>query len=748
MSGKMDSQRANRKILRRTLGLLVVFGIAAFVPLFVQLYDIQIKDHEHYEERAVNQQTRDVIVSANRGVIYDRNLNAMAVSASVETVYIAPKEIETEEAAAQIASGLSEILNVEYDTVYNKALKNNYYETIAKKIDKSLADRVRVFISDSGVKGIHIESDTKRYYPYGDLGSHIIGFVGSENQGLEGVEAIYDSSLSGTPGRIVSAKNAKGTNLPFTYEQYYDAQDGNSVVLTMDSTIQGIVEKQLLAAVAEYEVKNRAVGIVMNVNTGEVLAMAVVPEYDLNSPRTILDEETLLELAQLEGAEYTKKLGEAQQQMWRNKAVSDTYEPGSTFKIITSAIALEEGVAGLEDTFTCTGSINVAGWSQPIKCWRHPRSHGTQNFATALANSCNPAFITLGLRIGHDTFYDYMEAFGLLSKTNIDMAGESGSIVLPRSDFSKNQVNLAVYAFGQRFNITPIQMITAVSAAVNGGYLMEPYVVKEVVDANGNTVAATEPTVVRQVISESTSRSICEMLENVVDNGTAGNASVRGYRIGGKTGTSEKAGEAEGCYVVSFVGVAPADDPEIAVLVLLDEPMSNTYMRSGGIMAAPVVGSILAEVLPYMGFEAEYTADEFSGTDVYVPNVLGMDVETAAAALAKKNMEYTVVGSGTTVTGQIPAASAKVPCTAKVILYMEEPVNESMVRVPDIIGKTPEQVYNAITGAGLYLRATGSDTSTRSSSVQATKQSVEAGSMVKFGTVINVEFLDMSAADY
>ncbi|SMC41544.1 penicillin-binding transpeptidase domain-containing protein [Papillibacter cinnamivorans] len=746
-------RRANRAILSRTLFLLVVFGIMVFAPLFYQLFKLQIVEHEKYENLAVEQQTRSVSVSASRGTIYDTNGNILAISASVETIFISPKEIEENKQDVDlIAEGLSSILGVDADKIREKAAKtNSQYETVKIKVEKDVADQVREFINENNIKGIHLVTDTKRYYPYGTLAAQVIGFVGTENSGLYGVEALYESVLKGQNGLIVTAKNAKGTDLLYKYEQYYDAQNGESLVLTLDTTIQHYVEKGLAEAVEKYNVKNGAFGIAMDINTGAILALANVPNYNLNSPSTVADEDTAAELASLKAAgdeSYPTRLADAQKEQWHNKAVSYTYEPGSTFKALTLAMALEEKKVSLSDTFYCSGSITVKGWPKPIKCHK-TTGHGLQTLTQAVQNSCNVAFIQIGLKVGAETFYEYVKNFGLLNKTGVDLQSEGGSIFFDFNQFTNpdNLSSLAVASFGQTFKVTPIQLITAEAAVANGGHLMKPYVVKEVLDSDGNTVKTTEPTEVRQVISEETSATVRQILESVVSTGTGKNAYVAGYRIAGKTGTSEKRDEDTGDVVVSFMGFAPADNPQVILLIGLDSPSRDTgYYVSGGVMAAPVAGSILADILSYMGVEPEYTTEELSSVDAVVPQMKGMTLEQAKAALNLEGFSYRVVGSGGTVTDQTPAGGASVPKSAQIVLYMGEDKPTALCTVPSIKGMTAEAANKAITNAGLCMRATGAIAAS-SSSVSATGQSPAAGEKVEAGTVVTVQFTDTSIHD-
>ena len=609
--GRPSGQRPNQTILGRTLVLAFVCGIVEFSVLAVQLYNLMIRDHAFYEEKAVRQQTRSTAVSASRGTIYDANGNIMAMSATAYTVFISPYEIkyyhEKEykdneihygDEPTLIARGLSEILDVDYDRIMTQMQDTkSWYKTVAVKIEADLADKVREFKAQHNIVGVHIEEDTKRYYPNGSLACHVIGFVGTENYGLEGIEALYDEKLEGTNGSVVRLVTNTGTEMLFeNYQNYNDAVDGHDITLTLDSSIQGIAEKYLQQAMSANHIQNGGCVIVMNVKTGEILGLANANGYDLNDPWG-LPEDVLEEIALLPEEERSKAVRDAQTAQWRNMALSDTYEPGSVFKIITMAIGLEEGLISENSTFFCGGKIaasQIPGRTLDLNCWKHA-GHGSQNLRESAMHSCNVAFVNIGMSIGAETYYNYVDAFGLRSKTGIDLSGESGSIWWPDKDFKNPQdkSSLAAASFGQTFNVTPIQMITAVSAAVNGGYLMEPYIVSEIRNEDGEVIYSREPTVIRQVISEETSALVADILGSVVNDegGTGSNARVPGYSIGGKTGTTTKT--VQGVqeiteHMVSFCGIAPTDDPEIAVLLVLDNPDENSGIYvGGGQMAAP-----------------------------------------------------------------------------------------------------------------------------------------------------------------
>jgi len=744
------ARRANQVIRSRTIVMMAVLGIATFVLLFVKLYNLQIVRHESLQEQAVAQQTRSTVVTASRGTIYDRNGNVMAISATAETVFVSPAEIaESGEDTEQIAAGLSQILNVDADTILQKMKKtSSQYEVVKLRADQELSDKVRTFINDNKLKGIYLSTDSKRYYPYSTLASQVIGFVGTDNTGLYGLEAKYDSVLQGTSGLTVTAKNAAGTDLLYQYEQYYDAKNGDSLVLTLDTNIQYYLEKGIENMVAKFDAANGAAGIVMDVNTGAVLGMASYPTYDLNSPSSIYDTklaDTLDGLQQGSDA-YKAALGAAQLRQWRNKTINDTYEPGSTFKVLTLSTALEEGVVNMNTTFDCTGSIMVPGWSKPFKCSKKT-GHGHETLIQATGNSCNPAFISIGLKTGTQTFYKYLKSFGLMQPTGIDLQGETVGIFADEKSFSSNVVSLASYAFGQTFTITPLQLITAQAACINGGYLHTPYLVDQVLDQDGNIVSQHDSTPVRQVISADTSATVRECLEYVVSTGTGKNGQVAGYRIGGKTGTADKTGDPNHNVVVSFMCFAPADDPQVIMLITMDSPSrtTGTYV-SGGNMVAPTSSSIMSEILPYLGIEPDYTAEELVGADAMVPDVVGSTLKAAEAKLTESGFSYRTVGSGETVTDQTPVGGAIVPNNAAIILYLGAEKPNTLCTVPKVTGLSASAANQALTNAGLIMKVTGATTSS-SGNVYAISQSVQPEAQVEAGTVVTVQLGDSSVLD-
>ena len=636
---------------------------------------------------------------------------------------------------------------------------------MARKVEEDVAEQVRQFKSDGGYVGIKIESDTKRYYPNGSLAAHVIGFVGLDNTGLGGIESRYDSVLSGESGYVMRSTTAAGTDMLYSsYEDYVDARDGDSISLTIDAVIQNYVEKHLTQAVEDYDIQNGAAAICMEVDTGAILSMVSLGNFDLNDYQTISAEAQaeISSIAQSE-EEYDELYALAQQQQWRNKAISDTYEPGSTFKIITLAMALEEGVVSENSSFFCGGSMNVLGRGTPLKCWKYG-GHGPQTLTQAVQHSCNVAFVNIGQLVGEEKFYEYAEGFGfidrtadtsqqLTAKTGIDLGGESGSIWWSEDVFCnpENLSQLAAASFGQTFNITPIQLITAVSACVNGGNLMKPYLVQSVEDSEGNIISQTEPELVRQVISEETSASVRAILEQVVGDqkeGTGHNAYVAGYRIGGKTGTSTKTtkeitGEKE--YIVSFIGFAPADDPQIAILVLLDDPSSESGIYiSGGQMAAPVVGKMMADILPYLGVEPEYSDSELAAADRTVPEVSGMSLTEARSALTEAGLSCRVIGEGDTVTDQLPRAGAVIASGSEVLLYAGQSPSPAEETMPDLRGLSYEAAKQALGSLGLYVTAGNGVTDAQIQLVSG--QSIAPGQSVEHGTVIEVTLYENEAS--
>ena len=795
------ARRANQIIRTRTVLVMALLGVVTFAALFLKLFDLQIRQHDELQEKAVAQQTRSTVITASRGTIYDRNGHPLAVSATAENVFVDPKGLqkyldEQEEQgntdvrdAEYIARGLSRILEVDEESIREKMEKtNSAYEIIKKRVDQEIADEVRKFINgeiddegnqlttvnDDGdtvlisdpdkspvrVHGVYLEPDSKRYYPNGTLAANVLGFVNNDNIGGVGLEAKYDSILQGTAGLTITARENNGNDMLYQYEQYYDAENGSSLVLTLDRGVQASLEKGLSSMITKFDAAKGGTGIIMDVNSGAILAMASYPTYDPNSYGTLYDEKLqsqldsqLAELAQNRGnyeteEDYQAAVSAAKSSVlstqWRNKCIDSTYEPGSTFKPITLATALEEGVVDMNTTFNCTGSITVQGWGRPINCSKRA-GHGLQTLKVATGNSCNPAFVTMGLKIGTETYYKYLKSFGLMEKTGVDMIGEVAGIFADEDSFNSNVVSLASYAFGQTFNVTPLELIRAQAATINGGYLYTPYVVEQVLDDSGAVVEQHESVPVRQVISEETSAKVRECLEWVVSDGGGRNGQVAGYRIGGKTGTADKTGTND--VVVSFMCFAPADDPQIIMLLTMDTPSRTTGTAVfGGTMVAPVASSIMSEVLPYLGIEPEYTAEELAGADTTVPNVVGMTLDDAKTRLSNAGFTCTTVGDGATVTDQTPVGGTIVPNNASIILYLGAEKPDTPCTVPNVVGKSASEANKALTNAGLIMRASGATTSS-SGNVHAITQDTAAGSQVPAGTVVTVQFGDNSVLD-
>ena len=781
LSRAEQSQRANRTILRRTLVLMVLFGVVVFIPLIVTLYNLMIRDHDYYEAQAIDNQTRYTSLSASRGQIFDRNMNVLASSKTVETVFIDPNEIAQEMTKPEnsnlldhIARGLSEILDVSTDFVYKQAEDKAFrYKVIRRKIPEELADEVRSFVSENEIKGVYLETDAQRYYPYSSLAAQVMGFVSTDNVGSEGLEAYYDSYLQGTAGKVVTTKGNYGSEMLYTYEKYYDASDGDSLVTTIDQTVQHYLEKNLETAIEKYDIINGAFGIVMDVNSGQILAMANLGSYDPNNYQEIYDQALAGQLeAQYQDALLLDKDSDAYQEamsaynqavaaerlrQWRNRCVSDGYEPGSTFKLVTLAAALDCGAVTENSTFYCGGHETFNDREQEVSCWK-AAGHGMQTTIEALGHSCNIAFGHIGVNMTRKTFVEYFKAFGFLEKTGVDLPGEASGLFWAEDKFSV--ANLISASFGQTFRVTPMEQVRAVAAIVNGGYLLKPYVVSQVLDSDGNIVKSNERTVLRQVISEETSATMCKMMEYVVTDGTAGSAKTPGYRVGGKTGTSEKIdtydenGKPVEDKIVSFIGVAPIDDPKYVVLVALDTPNyvagtsytpHNQYI-SGGLMAAPTVRDVFLDILPYLGVEPDYSSDDIRGVNITLPDVIGMTEDEAAALLSGKSITYRTVGQGSTVSDQLPNPGAEVPGNSEIILYFGNAVKTTeQVEVPDFVGYGIADVDYLATNAGLYIQAKGTDH--RDEYVTVAYQDIEPGTMVDRGTTITVEFTTGGASD-
>ena len=793
------NRQSKRLVFRRSLFLMLVCGVGLFIPLVIQLWTISIRDHDFYQQRATDQQLMDVSVSAHRGDILDANGDVLAMSATVYNLILAPKDLmnsvdrsdytdeegnEDEEAwSAAVQELRDEIIDGlmairpdldRADLERRMAKENSQYEVLLTELEEEEAQAIRTFIEENNTGYyLYLTPSTKRYYPFGALASQVLGFVNSEG-GAYGLEAKYEEILKGIPGRVVTGRTAENDELYNSYSNYVDAVNGYNLTLTIDSTIQSYAEQILEKGIAAYDVRNGGVCIVANPKTMEILAMASSPEFDPNNYSAIMDsllqgeassnvqgiyEQLKAENAQ-KPAEEQLTDAELQQQaqsqanaavretQWLNKGLREPYEPGSTFKALVLAAALEEGVVSESDTFYCPGYYEVNGVR--IYCSERTGKHGNQTLAEAVQNSCNPAFMMIGQRLGAEKFYDYFEAFGMKEKTGIDLPGELTGLVWDRDYITslEGYLSLATASFGQRFTVTPIQMITAFSAVINGGNLYQPYVVQSISDASGAVIQNTEPTLIRQVVSEETSRRCRAILETVVSEGTGGNAYQAGYRIGGKTGSSETIPKEDDRTIVSFMGFAPADDPEIIVLLAYDKPQpaspgsnwstTGVYI-SGGNMAAPMAGEVIAQILDYLDVEKQYTAEESAAVDVTTPQVTGYTVADAETRLSNKGLSYRTIGEGDVVTSQVPAANSAVPGGSTVILYLGGAAPEETGTVPNVVGQSYEAAKNALEAAGFFMRATGTSTFYTNSS-RAQSQSVAGGETAAIGTVIDVQF--------
>ncbi len=765
---RLDSGR-----YKRILTVAALLGIVAFVPVAIRLYDLMVVEFDLYADLALRNQSRTTKVTANRGTIYDRNMNILAVSQGVETVYLDPHELkQAKENIEDISKTLADILDLDVEWIAKQAVDRTMrYKQIAAGVERETADLIRSYINTNHISGIHLEPSTKRVYPYGSLAAQVVGFTNDSNTGSEGVEAAYNSFLEGDTGKVITTKGNNEMDMPFSYENYVAAEEGNSLVLTLDATVQACLEKQMEAAISRYNVQNGAFGLVMDVNTGEILAMATLGSYDPNAYQEISDEKTRNQLQQLKAAyekeiegtqaytdakqTYQNALTQARLKQWRNRCISDGYEPGSTFKVLTMAAALDCGAIDLNTPFYCKGAEQIPGRSQLLHCWRST-GHGSQKTPQALQNSCNLAFAHIALKLGGEQFYEYIQRFGILEKTGIDLAGESKGVFFNKELVTNTEkwgtASLTSGSFGQTFKLTPLQLVRAISSVVNGGNLVEPYIVSEVLDAQGNTVLKQEPTVVRKTISEETSRIMRELMQSVVVEGTAKNAAVAGYAIGRKTGTSEKIdvfdenGQRVQDKIVSFVGVAPMDDPQYIVLVALDTPSRSTGIYiSGGVMAAPTVGAVMADILPYLGVEQSFSSEDAASQQIVLDDFTGMELSQVEKWLKNQGLSAKTVGQGKSVTAQIPQAGNVVPGGSQVLLYLDEYPEESYVSVPDFTGMNRQQASVAAAKEGLYILSTGNPEI--SPQVVVTAQSVSPGEQVPLGTTIKLEFTDGRAAD-
>lgn len=736
-------QGINKKVaLRATvIGLVCV---AAWSAIVVRLFDLQVVNYDKYQTKVLDNIQRETTLTAKRGIIYDRNMVQLATNYTVYRVFISPRDIVDDEQARLIANGLVEILGVDYnEVIYRASRKHRADETIKKNVSEEVADRILEFMAEHNLnKQIHLEASTSRYYPYNSLAAHVIGLVGTDG-GLLGLELSYNEYLSGTSGRYLTARNANGLSMPYKYDTYIDASNGANLVTTIDLTLQSMLEKELEKTYHDSNPLNRVTGIAMNPKTGAVLAMATYPSFNLNEPYKLTEEfqKKLDESGFAPGtSEYKALFDTLLYSMWKNKAVSELYEPGSTFKVITASAALEENVVKLTDMFSCTGSFFVEGYGKPIHCWRRI-GHGTITFEVGLQQSCNPTLMQLAARLGRDKFYEYFKAFGYTEKTGIDLPGEANSYYHAFSGF--NQVELAVYSFGQTFKVTPLMQLTGISTVANGGYLITPYVVEKLIDDDGNVLMSRDTQVKRQVISEATSKEIAGILERGVSgNGGAKNAYVPGYTVAAKTGTSEVRDildENGNSYlrISSCVAYAPAEDPVIAVLIIVDQPQSESVY--GSVVAAPYVSSFLNEALPYLGVERNYSEADLARIAVTVGDYVGKKVSEAKSKVNALGLEVEVRGEGSVVTYQMPAYGEAInKDTGKVILYCGDEVPKSSVTVPNVVGMNATNCNRTLLNSGLNILIDGTTNYDIASGAVVIAQSPAAGESVSPGTVVTV----------
>lgn len=743
-SKKRAEKGPAQRLRQRTAILILLILVLGFGAAVLRLTYLTTVQSSELQESAVDLQLADTTVSAKRGTIYDANGNVLAESASVWQVVMSPVNFKNDKQRQAAAKGLSEIFDLEYNDVLDDTKQQTHYVVVKRRIESDerekvleLIDTLKKDYSCSGV--IQLLDDYKRYYPKNSLASSVIGFTGSDDQGLEGIEYEYDSYLSGTPGRIITAQNARGTDMPFRYEQNVESEDGNNVYLTIDETIQSICEKYMQKGVEDNNVLNKGVCIAMDVNTGAILAMVTTDGYDLNNPYELSakDKKKIKSTAKSKQAEAESA---ALSNMWRNKAVADTYMPGSVFKMCVASAALEENLVNEKTSFTCTGSISVEG--ETIHC-SNISGHGTQNFVEVISNSCNPAFIQIGQMLGAGKFRQYYQGFGFSDKTGIDLPGEAEDSFWKEGKMGG--VDLAVASFGQNFTITPIQMITACAAVSNGGYVVQPHVVSKITDSKGNVIKTVDKKIKRQVISDDTSKKMNEYLEYNTERQGAAAGYISGYKVAGKTGTTEKRGVTKfessfsEDYISSFCGYAPADDPQIAMLVFFDTPDGDAYY--GSQVSSPVFINIMSEVLPYLDVKTSYTDEELGYVDASAGDYTGVSVDEAKTAVEADGFTATVKGNGSTVISQIPTVSSGLQKGGSIVLYTDSDSQSETVSVPSLIGLSPDEVNDVASAYGLNVSFSGATTSSGTSS----SQNIEAGTSVSPGTVITVSFADSSS---
>ena len=745
---------------RRILLTAAVLGILVFVPVGLRLYHLMVTNYDYYARLALRNQTRSTRVEAPRGDICDRNMNILATTVSVENVYLDPHELKQSKAdIPELAAKLGAILDKDPQWITEQAadLKQRYKQ-IGTRVDQETAALIREYINKNNIVGVHLEPSTKRSYPFGSLAAQVIGFTNAGGDGSEGVEAAYDRYLKGSAGKVITTKGNNEMDMPFSYENYLASRQGATVILTLDTTVQACLEREMAEAIDRYDVQNGAFGLVMNCKTGEILAMATLGSYDPNAYQEISDQDLAEQLEQLKLTDeevYKEALSAARLKQWRNRVLSDGYEPGSTFKVLTMAAALDCGAIDLNTSFHCSGSEQIPGRAQKLHCWRST-GHGAEHTPQALQNSCNIAFAHIALKLGGERFYEYIEKFGILEKTGIDLTGESKGIFFDREIVTNTDkwgtASLTSGSFGQTFKITPVQLCRAIASVVNGGNLIEPYIVSEIMDSDGNILLKNEPTVTRRTISEETSATMRSLIESVVAEGTAKNAAVAGYAIGGKTGTSEKidvfdaTGKRVLDKIVSFVGIAPMDNPEYIVMVALDTPSRETGIYiSGGVMAAPTVGAVMEAILPYLGVERKYSDEDPAGQEVLLEDMTGLTPKEAEKKLKALGLTAVFRGNGETVTAQLPEAGQSVPGGSGVLLYLDDGPEAEMVRVPNFFGMNRQEAADAAGVAGLYILVTGNESI--APNVTVTAQNYEEETEVPRGTTITLTFTDTTARD-
>ena len=756
------------------------FMTAVFFGLFTcvasNFFKISVINNKKYQAMANNQHFGSISISAHRGSIYDSKGSPLAKSASVYKVFLDPTKFREELESVQkkiekrnkekadgtyvpqydengveidtlpessdvlktrVVKFLAEKLGISEEKVRKAMVANNQYSILQDRVEKPTADEVLAFFNENGLISINVEEDTKRYYPHNELGAPVIGFTSSDGKGLYGIESYYDDYLAGVDGKTISAKDSNGNELPYRYSKTYPAKNGCDVYLTIDTDIQYYLEKHLKEMVEDYQVKNRACSILMNAKTGAIYGMATYPSFDLNEPYEIADRNILAQIKQMEDTSANLATADAREKQWKNKCITEIYEPGSVFKVITSASAIEENLINIErDNFYCSGAVKIDGNPKPIKC-HEVDGHGNQTFQEALTHSCNPAFMEIGARLGVDKFCYYFDAFGLSEKTGIDLPAEGTGFSYTADNMTN--VDLAVCSFGQGETLTPMEMITSYCAAINGGYLLQPYVVEKVVDESGNIVLRNERTVRRQVISAETSEKMRNALYHVVADSNGGNVSIKGYKIGGKSGTSQRlslASEGDDEYGASYVCFTPADDPELVLLVLADMPDKDIGYY-GSTVAVPTAREILTDVLPYLGYYPEYTEEEVKSLDVKIPLLEG-PIDASKATLDALGVTYEVIGNGIEVVNQSPVTGSSVAKGGCVYLYTEKSIPLEYTTVPDFTGLSPTKANESIVYCGLNYVAKGASIKREDASVSS--QSIEPGKRVAKGTTIELEF--------